>query len=320
MAAATPWSSAVSLTFTSGESGIFSLPCEHRSTDATDPPDAHSSHGESNNARSRPALSPRPGETEIPVPLRSDFFGAIANVGRMEKGATVTQILLTLGSLEIDSYFGELDRGSFFANDRCSEFRNHRIQVHRFSVDRGFAGKLLVDCGLSFKHETLGLKEEQPADPGEYRGAPRELIAQRGDLFFEDALLEHELSDLQLRFSFVVGHEQLTTFAGRSPSPDQRARRERTHTRTHTKRQLIHAVWVCAAVLHFDEHSIVTRSPSALPPDPRWLSAFLPSPSCAKSRFKPFCSGRLIQSTTPRFMVLFDEKQNRDASPASATG
>src|ERR1700729_3960454 len=107
----------------------------------------------------------------------------------MEKRAAVTQILLALGFLEIDSHFGQLDGGCLLANDGSAEFRNQGIHVHRFSIDRGFAGKLLVD-GLPLKHKPLGLKDEQAADPSENRGALRDLVAQLSNLFFEDALLE----------------------------------------------------------------------------------------------------------------------------------
>jgi hypothetical protein len=123
----------------------------------------------------------------------------------MEKSATVTQILLALGFLEIDSHFGQLDGGRLFANDGGAEFRNQGIHVQGSSIDRGFAGKLLVD-GLPLKHKPLGLKDEQPADTRENRGALRDLVAQPSNLLFEDALLEDELSDLPLCFSFGLGH------------------------------------------------------------------------------------------------------------------
>ena len=69
----------------------------------------------------------------------------------MENSATVAKIFLALGFLQIDSQVGKLDSRLLLANDGGAEFRNQGIHVHRFAIERGLAGKLLVDC-LPHKH------------------------------------------------------------------------------------------------------------------------------------------------------------------------
>jgi hypothetical protein len=123
----------------------------------------------------------------------------------MEKGSTGTRILLPLRFLEIDSQFGELNRARAFAGDGGTEYGNPRIHFHRLSIDHGLAGELLVDC-LSLKHEALGLRDKQSADPREYLCALGDLIAKFADLLFEVVLLEDQDPDLQLCFSFRTGH------------------------------------------------------------------------------------------------------------------